>query len=348
MLGLGGHDDASAHPPLGGQRGDELIGEVLADEHQRLELHDRVVEGLLDPPLGWRLGPAGQAVVDPGGEVVGVATGRSEAGQDVTGRQRGEVPEAGQTHAGEQPDELGVGLAEEVQPRHRERGEEGRAGAGSDDHRRPAGPAGGDGGGEAPVGDADAEPGALDGCRLPVDGGDQLLGEALVAAEVARRAAGAEAQPARLDDLEAGGEPADRPHDGLEGPGVAIGVVVEQGDVGAQLLGLAAALADDDALGGRRRRAGDDPVGVEHDRRRRRRHPGRDDRPVRAPHGDHPPLRRHGGRAHGQPTERSRGSSTTGGRVGSGSSTAATPPPGPGSHSSAWRGGGCAGRWRRP
>ena len=69
--------------------------------------------------------------------------------------------------------------------------------------------------------------------------------QALVAAEVARRAAGAEAQPARLDDLQARREATDRPHDRLEGAGAAGGVVVEQGDGGAQLLGLPAALAAD-------------------------------------------------------------------------------------------------------
>ncbi len=86
--------------------------------------------------------------------------------------------------------------------------------------------------------------------RLVVDGGDELGGQAFVTTEVARRAAGAEAQPARLDDLQPRGEPADRPHDRLEGPGVAVGIVVEQDDLGAQLLGLATALADHHALGG--------------------------------------------------------------------------------------------------
>ena len=171
----------------------------------------------------------------------------------------------------------------------------------------------------------------------------ELLGEALVAAEVARRAAGAEAQPSRLDDLQAGGEAADRPHDGLERPGVAIGIVVEQHDVGAALLGLAAALPDGHALGGRRRRAGDDPVGVEHDGR---------DVPAATPaattgqSGHHtvtirraPPSSRH-------PTGRSTGLGDAGRRASTAArSTVATRRrPGPGSHSSARRGRGT----RRP
>ena len=112
VLGLGGDDETGAHPALGGERGDELVGEVLADEHQRVELHDRLVEGLLDATLGRRLGAAGRALVEPAGQAVGVAAGRAEPGQDVAGGQRGEVAEAGQAQAGEQADQLGVDLAD--------------------------------------------------------------------------------------------------------------------------------------------------------------------------------------------------------------------------------------------
>jgi hypothetical protein len=247
VLRLGRHDEARADPALRRQPGDELVGEVLAGEHERVELHDRVVEGLLDAPLGRRLGPTGGAVVETGGEAVGMAPERPEAGEDVALGQRGEVAQAGQTEAGEQADELGVDLADDVQPGHGQRGEEVGRGARRDDDRRPAGPPGRDGRGEAPVGDAHADPGRHRPGLAP-HGGDEPAGQRLVAAEVARRTTGAEAQPARLDDVEARGEAADRPHHGFERPGIAVGVVVEQGDVRAALLGLAAALADGHAL----------------------------------------------------------------------------------------------------
>ena len=122
-------------------------------------VHDGVVEGLLDPALGRRFGTAGRPLVEAGGQAVGMTPGRAEPGQDVALGQRGEVAEAGQAEPGEQADELGVGLADDVQPGDRQRGEERRGAAGRDDHRRPPGPAGGDGRGEAPVGDAHADAG---------------------------------------------------------------------------------------------------------------------------------------------------------------------------------------------
>ena len=318
---------------------------------------DGVVERLLDAPLGRRLGAPGRTVVVAAGEPVGVPAGRSEAGQHVALRQRGQLAEAGQAHAGEQPDEVGVDPADLAQPGHRQRGQERRRPAGGDDPGRPDPPPGGDGRGEPPVGDAHADddvgPGDL------ADGRHDLLGERPVTTEVARRAAGPEAQPPRLDDLQAGGEPADGPHDGLERPGVTIGVVVEQHDVGAALLGLATTLPDGHALGGGRRGPGDDAVGVQHHRRHLGRRPGGDDRPVRAPHRDHPrggadrtasrpppgrrrrrsdmvsPRRRRSPRA----TDRSGTVARTTGEV-----AVATVPSGPGSHRSARRGRGT----RRP
>ena len=171
-----------------------------------------------------------------------------------------------------------------LQPGDRERGEERRRAIWRDDDRVEPCPPGGDGGGEAAVGDADPDVGG----RLGANGLDDLLGQPFVTAEVARRAAGAEAQPPWLDDLEARGEPPDGAHDGLERPGVAVGVVVEQHDVGTALLRLAPALADHHAVGSGGRRTGDDAVGVQHDGRHFDGHAGGDDRPVRAPHGDHP------------------------------------------------------------
>ena len=158
MLGLGRHDEAGAHPALGGQPGDELVGEVLADEHQRVELDDGVVEGLLDTPLGRRLGAPGRAVVDTAGEAVGVAAGRPEAGQDVAlraarrGRRGGPGP-CGRT-----------ARRARGRPRRRRAARPPAAGRGTPGvppaattRGDPPGPPGGDGGGEAPVGDAHAD-----------------------------------------------------------------------------------------------------------------------------------------------------------------------------------------------
>ena len=206
-----------------------------------------------------------------------MAAGRPEAGQDVALRQRGEVAEAGQAHAGEQADQLGVDLADDVQPGHRQRGEERRR------RRRAATTIGARPARRAATAEA-KRPSAIptptpvaDGCRPRAHGGDELLGERLVATEVARRAAGAEAQPARLDDLQARGEPADARTTGSNARASRSGSWSSSATSGQQLLGLAAALADGHALGRGRRRAGDDPVGVQHDRR----HAGRRPRPRR-------------------------------------------------------------------
>ena len=113
---------------------------MLADEHQRVELDDGVVERLLDAPLGRRFGAAGRAVVVAAGQAVGVPARWPEAGQHVALRQRGEVAEAGEAQPGEQADQLGVDLADVVQPGDRERGEERRRPAGGDDPGRPDAP----------------------------------------------------------------------------------------------------------------------------------------------------------------------------------------------------------------
>ena len=82
------------------------------------------------------------------------------------------------------------------------------------------------------------------------DRGDDAFGEALVAAEVARRSAGLEAQPPRLDDLQSRGQLVDGAHHRFEHAGVAIGVVVEEHRFGAALLGDPAALPDGHTDGG--------------------------------------------------------------------------------------------------
>ena len=117
--------------PSATSAGDEPIGEVLADEHQRVELGDRIVEAVLDAALGGRIGGVGRAVVGPARQAMGMTTGRAEPGQDVARRESGEITEAGQPEPGEQPDQLGVDLAHLGQPGDRQRGEEVRRTAGA-------------------------------------------------------------------------------------------------------------------------------------------------------------------------------------------------------------------------
>ena len=285
VLGLGGHDEPGAHLPLGRQFGDELVGEVLADEHQRLDLHHRVVEALLDAALGRRIFRVGPAVVVGRGDAVGMAASRPEPGQDVTGRQRRQIAEAGQTHPGEQPDELRIGLTDVLEPRDREAVEEGGRAARVNDDRSPttSGAARRHGRGEAPIGHADAHG---DGTSVLAHGAHELLGEALVTTEVPRRPAGVEAQPSGLHHFQARCEATDGAHDGLERPGIAIGVVVEQHDVRTALLGATAALTLQHPLGSGGRRAGNDTIGVQDDGRHLGRHAGGHDGPVRAPDSD--------------------------------------------------------------
>ena len=78
---------------------------------------------------------------------------------------------------------------------------------------------------------------------------DDAFAEALVAAEVARRPAGFDAQPSRLDDLQSRGQLVDGAHHGVEQAGVTIGVVVEEHRFGTALLGDAATLSDGDTDG---------------------------------------------------------------------------------------------------
>ena len=70
---------------------------------------------------------------------------------------------------------------------------------------------------------------------------DETFAEPLVATEVARRPAGFDAQPSRLDDLQPRGELVDGAHHGLEHAGIAIGLVIEEHRFGTALLGDAAA-----------------------------------------------------------------------------------------------------------
>ena len=205
-------------------------------------MHDRVVERLLDATVGRRFDGVGRTVVERAGQVVGVAAGRPEAGQDVAGRQGGQLAQPGQPHAGEQPHQLDVDLARLVQPGHRQRREERRRGPRW--RRRGTGrrPAGGDGRGEATVGHTDPDAG-----RRSRDLGTKRRGARRSARRRRSTATGrgrrGTSHPGSTTST-SGREAGDRPHDGLEGAGVAVRVVVEQHEVGTALLGAATALPD--------------------------------------------------------------------------------------------------------
>ena len=283
---------AGAHPTLGGERGDELVGEVLADEHQRVELDDRVVEGLLDAaarvaarshrPAGRRRPPARRWAWRPDGPK---RARTSPAGSAARSPRRARPMRANS------PTSSAVDLADDVQPRHRQRGEEGRAG-----------PGGGTISGHRPARRARdrRRRSARRRCPMPspvLDGPASRRTAATICSarrssppKYARRAAGAEAQPARLDDLEAGANRPTARTTGSNARASRSGSWSSSTTSGQHCWAWRRRWPIDHPFGRRRRGAGDDPVGVEHDRRHVRRRPGGDDRPVGAPHGDHPAI----------------------------------------------------------
>ena len=102
--------------PLRTQVGDELVGELLADEGERLELLDRLVEDPLGASLLGGLGRRRRAFVVAGRQAMSEPAGRSEAIGDVDSGQLGNGTKRRETEAGEQADEFGVDLAGLVQP----------------------------------------------------------------------------------------------------------------------------------------------------------------------------------------------------------------------------------------
>ena len=118
------------------------------------------------------------------------------------------------------------------------------------------------------------------------DGIDELRGQLVVATEVARRTAGLDAQPPWLDHLQARRELPDRPHHGLEHPGIAVGIVVEEHRTGQRCWATRRRCPIATPSAARSRRAGDHAVGLEHDGGGTGGTSG-DDRPVRPPHGEH-------------------------------------------------------------
>jgi hypothetical protein len=298
VLGLGLHQQLGAHRAASGEGVVELLGHLAGGEHERFDLWHRVVVLALDGELGRRRDGVGRRVVATTGQAVGERAVGSEAGGEVGRRQGGQRTEGRDAETVEEVDEGALEPGDVVQGGDRERGQEGgrRLPPRRDDARprggavgRPRGAAaGGDGGGEAPVGDADAGRAgaqrAEGGEHEPLDPRRQRV----VAADVARRPAGGEGEQAGFGHLEQRHERGHRVHDRLEPAGVAIGVVEHDPHLRAGGLRLPPARPDEHPRLAGCLGDGQHAVGV-HDRDRfvgvasRRSH-----RPVRAPHRDQP------------------------------------------------------------
>ena len=83
VLGLGGDDEAGARQPVELELGDELVGELLADEDERLLLFDRIVEDALGSILPRRLGGQRRTLVVAARQSMGELAGRAEAVGDA-------------------------------------------------------------------------------------------------------------------------------------------------------------------------------------------------------------------------------------------------------------------------
>ena len=104
---------------------------MLADEGERLQLLDRLVEDPLGTQLLRRFGGGRRTFVVAGRQAVGELAGRPEAVGDIGSGQVGDGAQCREAETGEQADQLGVDLARLVQPGDGLSGEKGprRAGA---------------------------------------------------------------------------------------------------------------------------------------------------------------------------------------------------------------------------
>ena len=210
-----------------------------------------------------------------------------EPGEHVTRAQTGELAERSQTQPDEEVDQFRRDLAQLTQPGDRALLEEvGRTAGWDHQHTRwcTGCTSSGDRRSRPSVGHTDPRIGP---------GGqtndlDHPLGHGLVTPEVTRGPTGRQADQPGLDDLEFGCHVGDRANDWLERTGVTVGIVVEHQKLGAGTLRRTPTLSLLHPSGHGCRRPGDHTVGVEHRRRLPGRNPCREDRPVRAPHGDQP------------------------------------------------------------
>jgi hypothetical protein len=249
VIGLGLDDEPGRHQPAGAHLVLELLGELLGHEDQRLDVVDRIVEHPDRHQLGWRRLGAGWAGIAAGGKGVGIRTNRPEAGEEIGDREGGHGAEVVQTEPVEQVDDLGGDTAHLVEGAHADRRQERSGGRGTGrNHEGPApgpAPVRGDARGEPAVGDADRHTITGDhgtGGRRAEEPPDELadpLGQPVVTTEVPGRTASGEGEEPGLGDLEHGDELGHGAGHRLEPPSVALGVVVDDEQVGAAGLCLA-------------------------------------------------------------------------------------------------------------
>ena len=124
MFGLEHHHEPGAHPAVGSERSGQFVGELFGDEHHGARLSRRVVEDMVEPPLGCRVGGARRADIVARGERVSMDARMTEPTEHVDALERGEVAEPTQPEPAEQLDQLGIALAECLQPADRQVGAE--------------------------------------------------------------------------------------------------------------------------------------------------------------------------------------------------------------------------------
>jgi hypothetical protein len=228
---------------------------------------------------------------------------RTEPAEDIGSTQCCEVPETVESQSNEEIDQVGVDFVERLQPSDGKRSAElPRPTRSNNDLLTSTGTeAGGDAGCEPAVGHSHSHShcrlgGGSTGwnigfrlsCDHVEDGSSQLLGHRFITTEVARRTTRGDAQPTRLDQVDARCNRGDGAHDRFELAGITRRIVVEELDVWTALLRLTTPLADHDPLGSGGGRACDDAVRAHHRSGHVGLAAGGDDRPVGTPDRDHP------------------------------------------------------------
>ena len=133
VIGLGDRDELGAHPTGGGERLDDLLGQLPTAEHHGLEMLHRRVEVLHRGEAGRRVLGAHRSIVAASRHVPRRGTRSAETGEHVGGGQCGERAEVADAEPGDELDQIGGDLAGVEQPSQRQRREERRRGVGIDD-----------------------------------------------------------------------------------------------------------------------------------------------------------------------------------------------------------------------
>ena len=237
MFALEVDDQPRTHLAEGGQCGDHFVGQRFGDEHHRVGALDGRVEDVLDPTVGVGIDGGRRSRIGTAGERMGMNTGRSEPSEHVDWIECSQVAESPHSEPGEQFDQIGINLTECVEPTDRQRRTECCRCACVDHDRRPTCDcqASGDSRGEPTVSDPDAD---TDRRAHAVDGQlDNALGEYRLTTEVTRGTSGGHGEPSRLDHVEAWRQVGDGPQRRLEDARIALGVVIDQLELWAALLG---------------------------------------------------------------------------------------------------------------